>query len=115
MNQNSASDIEYNKYIASYRLRYRNKEDVQIFFPLDTWPKHLVRILFKLHISGSTGLPETGHTARFKLIIFLFCNGLRDPIAYIKIFHPALIKNYVDELAYSLEYIKTILSTKGAL
>lgn len=106
-------DVEYNKFMAKYRLHYRSKEKVQIFFPLDSWPRHLVKILFKLHISGSSGSSETGHTARFKIVMFLFCNGLCDSISYIKVFQPGLHAYYLQELTNSLQYVKNIISTNG--
>lgn len=105
-------EIEYKKFIAKYRLKFKKLEETDTFFCLEIWPKHLVRILFKLNVSGSSGDSETGHTARFKVAIFLFCNGLIDPISYIKIFHPMLPDHMTLELENSVKYIKDILENK---
>lgn len=106
-------DIYYKKCIAKYKLHYKKRLDVDLFFPLDVWPKHLVLILFKLHISGSSGDSETGHKARFKIVMFLFFNGLQDPISYIQIFQANLTEHVLRELRDSLQYIKDIVTTQS--
>lgn len=110
---NSKQDIEYNKFIAKYRLKFKKREETDLFFCLEQWPRHLVRILFKLGLSGSSGDSETGHTARFKIASFLFCNGLSDPISYIKMFHPTLPQHITLEIVNSVQYIKDIFGNRS--
>lgn len=120
-NRQFEQEEQYQRYIKIYNKRLSNTktpatlEMLESFFPMEKWPKHMVRILFKLPISGETGDKEAGHIPRLKLVAFLYFNACEKPCEYIATIHPGLrpkastdIKNILNSIKiYAKDPIKS--------